>query len=56
MNRITTNGNGKIFLVKDKLIKEVNPEDNSRQEYLTYRYYSIDTKDQDYIKRYESFK
>ena len=56
MNRISTNGNVKIFLVKNKLIKEIDPEDNLREEYLTYRYYSIDTKGQDYIKRYESFK
>ena len=56
MNRITTNGNVKVFLVKHKLIKKIDPEDNLRQEYLTYRYYSIDTKGQDYIKRYESFK
>lgn len=56
MNRITTNGNIKIFLVKNKLIKEASPEDNLREEYLTYRYYSINTKGQDYIKSYESFK
>lgn len=56
MNRITTNGNIKIFLVKHKLIKENAPEDNLKSEYLAYRYYSIDTKGQDYIKRYEGFK
>ena len=56
MNRITTNGNIKVFLVKNGLIHEVNPENNLREEYLTYRYYSINTKGQDYIKRYESFK
>jgi hypothetical protein len=38
MNRITANGNIKIFLVKNQLIKEVSPEVNLREEYLTYRY------------------
>ena len=56
MNRIPTNGKLKIFLVKNGLIKEVEPKDNLREEYLTYRYYSINLKRQDYIKRYESFK
>lgn len=56
MNRITSNGNVKVFLVKHGLIKEIDPEDNLKQEYLTYRYYSIDTKGQEYLKRYESFK
>jgi predicted transcriptional regulator len=56
MSRITTNGNVKIFLVKNELVKEVEPKDNLKQEYLTYRYYSINPKGQEYIKRYESFK
>jgi hypothetical protein len=56
MNRITTNGNVKVFLVKKGLISEVNPENNLREEYLTYKYYSINPKGQYYIKRYESFK
>jgi hypothetical protein len=56
MNRITSNGNIKVFLVKNGLIHEVDPENNLREEYLTYKYYSIDTKGQEYIKRYESFK
>lgn len=56
MSRITTNGNVKIFLVKNELIKEVDPKDNLKQEYLIYRYYSINPKGQEYIKRYESFK
>jgi hypothetical protein len=56
MNRITTNANVKIFLVKHKLIKEIPPEENLKAEYLTYRYYSIEIKGQDYIKRYELFK
>ena len=56
MNRIPTNGKLKIFLVKNGLIKEVEPKDNLREEYLTNRYYSINLKRQDYIKRYESFK
>ena len=56
MNRISTNANVKIFLVKHKLIKEVNADHNLRAEYLTCRYYSIDTKGQDYLKRYECFK
>ena len=56
MNRITTNGNIKIMLVKNKLIKEVSPEENLREEFLTYKYYSISLKGQDYIKRYESVK
>ncbi|MGD9674649.1 MAG: hypothetical protein AB7U98_14365 [Candidatus Nitrosocosmicus sp.] len=56
MNRISTKGNVKVFLVKNGLIREVNPENNLRDEYLTYRYYSRNTRGQDYIKRYESFK
>lgn len=56
MSRITTNGNVKIFLINNGLIKEVDPKDNLKQEYLTYRYYSISYKGQEYIKRYESFK
>ena len=56
MNRITTNGNVKVFLLKQRLIKEISPENNLKQEYLTYRYYSIDTKGQEYIKRFEVFK
>ena len=44
MNRITTNGNVKIFLVKHKLIREIDPDNDLRAEYLTYRYYSIDLK------------
>lgn len=56
MNRITTNGNIKIFIAKYNLISEVNPEDNLREEYLTYRYYCISLRGQEYLKRYESFK
>jgi predicted transcriptional regulator len=56
VNSITTNCNIKIFLVKHKLIREVSPEDNLKSEYLTYRYYSIGVKGQEYLKRYEGFK
>jgi len=56
MNRIATNSNVKIFLVKHKLIRGIPPEENLKEEYLTYRYYSIETKGPDYIKRYELFK
>lgn len=56
MNRITTNSNVKIFLVKNKLIKEIPAEDNLKAEYLTYKYYSIDLKGQEFIQKYEEFK
>lgn len=56
MNRITQNGKIKIVLVKNNLIKEISPEQNLREEFLTYKYYSISVKGQDYIKRYESVK
>jgi len=56
MNKITTNGNIKLFLSKYDLIAEVKPEDNLREEYLTYRYYCISLRGQEYLKRYESFK
>ncbi|HKO65352.1 MAG TPA: hypothetical protein VJU13_09135 [Candidatus Nitrosocosmicus sp.] len=47
MNRIATNSNVKIFLVKHKLIRGIPPEENLKEEYLTYRYYSIETKGPD---------
>jgi hypothetical protein len=56
MNKITTNRNVKLFLAKHNLISEVKPEDNLREEYLTYRYYCISLRGQEYLKRYESFK
>jgi hypothetical protein len=50
MNRIPTNGSIQIFLEKRGLIKEVALENNHREEYLTFRYYSISIKGQGYIK------
>jgi hypothetical protein len=38
MNRDTTNGSLKLFLVKNSLIKEINLKDNLNRAYLSYRY------------------
>lgn len=56
IGRITNQINIKKLLVKHELIQEADTKNTLSGRYLTYKYYQISPKGQEYLKRYESFR
>lgn len=56
LGRVTNQINIKKLLVKHELIQEADTKNTLTGRYLTYKYYTISPKGQEYIKRYEALK
>ncbi|VFJ12403.1 protein of unknown function [Candidatus Nitrosocosmicus franklandus] len=56
MGSVTNQINIKKLLVKHELIQEADIKNILTGKYLTYKYYQMSSKGQEYIKRYKALR
>lgn len=56
LSKISNNPNVQKMLLAKGLIKEVKPTENLISEYHNYKYFVIDTKGHEYLKRFEKLR
>ena len=56
LNRISNNPNIQKLLLAKGLIREAEPKENLISEYNNYKYFVIDSKGHEYLKRFEKLR